>query len=98
MLKEKFLTFWASLRGGTWLVDDRTRFLVYMSAFMTVPLVLVSFATYFKVGLTNGRGNLLGEDFVNYWMGAKFARLGHGADVYDRRRLCLRYKTLPNFL
>jgi len=81
--REKALLIWMALRNGDWLAGDRTRFIVYMSAFMTVPLVLVSFATYFEAGLTNGRGNLLGEDFVNYWMGAKFAWLGNGAEVYD---------------
>lgn len=36
-----------------------------------------------RVGLTNGHGNPLGEDFVNYWSGAVLAARGQWRTVYD---------------
>ena len=36
-----------------------------------------------KLGLTNGTGRPLGDDFVNYWSAAKLASLQRASEVYD---------------
>jgi len=71
------------LRCSTWLKDPRAILTVRMWGFAAIPVLLVVFSTYLNQGLTNGIGKVIGEDFINYWMGAKFALSGHGIDVYD---------------
>jgi len=72
-----------SLCRSTWVLDPRAALTVRLWAFAALPVLLMSFSVYLSDGLTNGIGKVIGEDFVNYWMGAKYALSGQAAEAYD---------------
>ncbi len=41
------------------------------------------FFLHTQLGLTNGMGQPLGDDFINYWSAAKLASLQRAAEIYD---------------
>ena len=84
MTDQKILSdFKKSLRSSAWLAHPRAALTVRMWALAAVPVLMLAFSVYLDVGLTNGIGKVIGEDFINYWMGAKFALSGQASDVYD---------------
>lgn len=72
-----------SLRTGNWIKHPRTWLILRMWAGVAVPVLVLVFASYVQDGLTNGAGKVIGEDFVDFWVGALFAFSGQGALAYD---------------
>jgi len=75
------------LRSGSWIYHPRSILILRMWAVIALPLLAVVFWSYTQDGLTNGGGKVIGEDFVDFWVGAKFALDGHGATAYDLEAL-----------
>jgi len=74
---------WRSLRAGSWVYHPRTVLIMRMWAVLAVPVLLWVLVGYGQEGLTNGAGKVIGEDFVDFWTGARFAVAGQGASAYD---------------
>lgn len=72
-----------ALRSGRWRKDERARFALRLWAVLALPVLVGALWTYTATGLTNGAGKVIGEDFIDYWMGARFAWEGRGVDVYN---------------
>lgn len=84
--KSRGEAIWRGLRDGSWIYDPRARFAAFLWAAAMLPLLAAMMATYLRVGLTDGAGEVFGEDFVDCWVGGRFAWAGHGADAYDFRK------------
>ncbi|HEX4183559.1 MAG TPA: glycosyltransferase family 87 protein [Caulobacteraceae bacterium] len=52
-------------------------------ALVAAAVYLLDLAHQIRVGLTNGAGRPLGDDFINYWTGGRLALTGSAGDVYD---------------
>lgn len=74
---------WRSLCTGSWIDDPRAMLTMRMWAVVAVPVLILVFWVSIQDGLTNGEGKVLGRDFVDFWVGARFAWAGEGASVYD---------------
>ena len=72
-----------SLSSGSWIKHPRAKLILRMWAGVAVPVLILVFSTYVQDGLTNGAGKVLGEDFVDFWVGSLFALSGQGALAYD---------------
>ena len=76
-----------NLRTGNWSKHPRAKLILRMWAGLALPLLVLVFSTYVQDGLTNGQGKVLGEDFVDFWVGSLFALSGQGALAYDLESL-----------
>jgi hypothetical protein len=61
---------------------DRLRVLARCWIAVTAVVYLLDLGQQTAVGLSNGAGRPLGDDFVNYWSGAALAWRGAAPDVY----------------
>jgi arabinofuranan 3-O-arabinosyltransferase len=66
-----------------WLKPDRLRRIAW--AWVAAATLAAGFRIWSetRIGLTNGHGIPLGEDFINFWSGAVLAAGGHAHTVYD---------------
>jgi hypothetical protein len=73
---------WASSTAD-WLSRERLRRLAFVWIAATAAAAVLHLWSETRLGLTNGHGNPLGEDFINYWSGAVLAARGQWRAVYD---------------
>lgn len=66
-----------------WLDGPRALRIARVFAVLTLAVLAGDIWLHTRAGLTNGSGEQLGRDFVNYWAGAHLAAEGHAAWVYD---------------
>lgn len=71
------------LAGAGWLSPERLRRITLAWIAAATIAAIFHILSETRVGLTNGKGIALGEDFINYWTGAVLAAGGRAHEVYD---------------
>jgi hypothetical protein len=66
-----------------WLNPERLRRVAWAWAAVAVLAAIFHVWSETCIGLTNGHGIPLGENFINFWSGAVLAAGGHARTVYD---------------
>ena len=64
-------------------LDDRLLAIARIWCVIALPLLAFTWWRQSSVGLTDGIGHPLGEDFINFWSGARLALGGDWRTVYD---------------
>jgi arabinofuranan 3-O-arabinosyltransferase len=72
-----------TLRCARWLTRERVLRWSLGSVLLSVILVTAHIVSRTTAGLTNQAGEHLGGDFMNYWLGARFADNGQAALAYN---------------
>jgi hypothetical protein len=73
---------WGALREARWVTRERLmRWGVGFLA-MSLALLAIHVVGHTKVGLTNGKGQNLGDDFIHFWSGAQMAAGGRAGPAY----------------
>jgi arabinofuranan 3-O-arabinosyltransferase len=63
--------------------DDRIRAAAQCWVVVAVIVYFFNLLQQTNLGLTNGTGRPLGDDFINYWSAAKLATLQRASEIYD---------------
>lgn len=71
------------LRCADWLNAERAMRWGCSFAILSLLLIGVHILTHTTHGYTDGRGDELGNDFINFWSGAHLAAAGHAALAYQ---------------
>lgn len=70
--------------GSSWPNADTLRVVAHCWIALAAAYCLYEFLfLHTRLGLTNGLGRPLGDDFINYWSAAKLASLQRVAEIYD---------------
>ncbi|MDO7835881.1 glycosyltransferase family 87 protein [Sphingobium sp. HBC34] len=65
---------------------DRLTRLARLWCMVAGVLLILYLARQWRVGMTDGLGHPFGEDFLNFWSGARLALTGHADAIYDLAR------------
>ena len=76
---------WGALREARWVTRERLMRWGIGFLLMSLALLAAHVVTHTRVGLTNGEGVNLGDDFIGFWSGAQMAASGQSSLAYDAR-------------
>jgi hypothetical protein len=74
-----------AVRVARWVTRERLMLWGVAFTLMTLGLLAVHVFTHTMAGLTDGRGENLGDDFIHFWSGAHMAAAGQASLAYDPR-------------
>jgi hypothetical protein len=74
-----------ALREARWVTRERLMRWGVGFLVMSLALIAVHVVTHTRVGLTNGEGVNLGDDFIHFWSGAHMAAAGQASLASDAR-------------
>jgi hypothetical protein len=72
-----------ALASAQWLTRERLVRWGLAGAAVSLGLLTLEAVAHATHGVTNGAGEHLARDFINYWSGAKLAARGEAARAYD---------------
>lgn len=80
--------------SASWLTHERLLCWGIVAAVVSLALLAGDAFAHLTHGVTNGTGEQLARDFINYWSGAKLAMAGQALQAYDRSAFHLYQQTL----